>query len=55
MIAGALALEALGAALVARGLVPVRARVLDAIGLAALAGLGLIALAPRRARARRCC
>jgi MFS family permease len=45
-IAGALALEALGAALVARGLIPIRARMLDATGLAALAGLGLIALAP---------
>jgi predicted MFS family arabinose efflux permease len=46
VIAGALALEALGAALVARGLVPIRARVLDALALAALAGLGLIAIAP---------
>lgn len=46
VIAGALALEALGAALVARGVIPIRARVLDGLGLAALAGLGLVALVP---------
>jgi MFS family permease len=45
-VAGALALEALGAALVARGLVPLCAPVLEGVGLAALAGLGLVALSP---------
>jgi MFS family permease len=45
VIASGLALEALGAALVARGLIPLRARVLDATGIAGIAGLGLIALA----------
>jgi hypothetical protein len=46
VIAGSLALEALGAELVARGWIPVRARVLDAIGLAAIAAIGLVAVAP---------
>ncbi len=46
VIAGALLLEALGAELVARGVVPIHARALDAIGLAAIAGLAGIVIAP---------
>jgi MFS family permease len=46
VIASALVLEAVGAWLVARGLVPIRARVLDAIALTAAAALAGIALAP---------
>ena len=46
VIAGSLALEALGAEIVARGWIPVRARVLDAVGLGAIAALGLVAIAP---------
>jgi MFS family permease len=45
-ISGALALEALGAALVARGLIPLTAWVLDAVVLASLAGLALVAITP---------
>jgi hypothetical protein len=45
-IAGALALEALGAALVARGVVPMNARALGAVSLAALAGFASLALGP---------
>jgi MFS family permease len=47
LIAGALALEALGAALVARGVVPVGRRALDAVVLVAIAGVGVAAAAPR--------
>jgi MFS family permease len=46
VIAGGLLLEALGAATVARGWVPMHARALDAIGLAAIASLALVAIAP---------
>jgi MFS family permease len=46
VIAGALLLEAVGAALVARGVVPIHPRALDAIGLAAVAALAAIAVAP---------
>ena len=55
VIAGALLLEALGAALVARGVVPVNARVLDGVGLAVLAALGLAALSPVAGACPRCC
>src|SRR6185312_3334706 len=46
VVASGLAVEALGAALVARGLVPTRARALDLAGLVAVVGLGLAALSP---------
>jgi MFS family permease len=47
VIAGALALEALGAAIVARGLVPLHPRSLHAITGVTLVGVALIALDPR--------
>jgi hypothetical protein len=46
VIAAAILLEALGAALVARGVVPVSARALDRVGIGALACLGLLATVP---------
>jgi predicted MFS family arabinose efflux permease len=46
VIAGALLLEALGAALVARGAVPIHPRALDAVALASVACLALTALSP---------
>jgi MFS family permease len=46
VIAGAILLEALGAALVAHGVVPVSERALDGLGLAALGSLGLLAAVP---------
>lgn len=46
VIAGGIALEALGSFLVARGWVPITQRMLDMLGIGAIAGLVAVALAP---------